>query len=165
MRQLLAAYEAAEGANAPVAAAGSNAGSNQRPPAVAAAAAAAAASGGEADAEAGASWAGEEYEPDAVQCMQRSYLKFMKRIARQPQQCARCAEKRGRLPARMRSTDRRALLRLTAGCVLGSDERRDSCCCSRHTLQVLPCRSPAVAQVFGTATAQSLSPVWCPPGV
>lgn len=95
MRQLLAAYEAAEGADAPAAAAGSNAGSSQRPPAVAAAVAAAAGGGGgDADAEAGASWAGEEYEPDAVQCMQRSYLKFMKRIARQPQQCARCEEER-----------------------------------------------------------------------
>jgi hypothetical protein len=80
VQQLLAAYEAAQGAGASTAAATAN-GNTQKPPAAAA----------DVDGvgEGGASWAAEEYEPDNVQCMQRSYLKFMKRIARQPQQCAR----------------------------------------------------------------------------
>jgi hypothetical protein len=93
VQQLLAAYEATEGASAAAvtntAAASS---SSSQKSAIAAAAAAAAAAAGTADGaegDGGVSWAGEEYEPDRVQCMQGSYLKFMKRLGRQPQQCAR----------------------------------------------------------------------------
>jgi hypothetical protein len=93
VQQLLAAYEATEGA--PAAAATTNSAtattsssSTQRSAVAAAAAAAGSADGAEGDG--GVSWAGEEYEPDRVQCMQGSYLKFMKRLGRQPQQCARC---------------------------------------------------------------------------
>jgi hypothetical protein len=39
------------------------------------------------------SWAGELYEKDEVRGVERSYLKFSKRVARQPQQCARCVLK------------------------------------------------------------------------
>jgi hypothetical protein len=82
VQQLLAAYEAAQGAGASTAAAAAANSSTQKPPRAAAA-------DGDGDGEGGASWAGEEYEPDSVQCMLRSYLKFMKRLGRQPQQCAR----------------------------------------------------------------------------
>lgn len=91
MQQLLQAYEATEGAcaaaSASATAAATGNGSSSERPVRPAAAAAGSADGAEGDG--GVSWAGEEYEPDSVQCMQRSYLKFMKRLARQPQQCAR----------------------------------------------------------------------------
>lgn len=35
------------------------------------------------------SWAGEEYEKDYLRGVERGYLKFSKRLARQPEQCAR----------------------------------------------------------------------------
>lgn len=92
VQQLLAAYKASEGPAAAAAAAAASSSQSSQAAAAAAAAAPAAAGGGaaaDAEGEGGASWAGEEYEPDSVSCMQRSYLKFMKRIARQPQQCAR----------------------------------------------------------------------------
>lgn len=94
VQELLTAYEAADNIPAPTGSTSSsssagNASSSSAQPAATAAAAAAGASNADAEGEAGASWAGEEYEPDNVRCMQRSYLKFMKRLARQPQQCAR----------------------------------------------------------------------------
>jgi len=92
VQELLTAYEAADNNPAPTgsnasSSTGNTSSSSAQPAATAAAAAGA--STAEAEGEAGASWAGEEYEPDNVRCMQRSYLKFMKRLARQPQQCAR----------------------------------------------------------------------------
>jgi hypothetical protein len=53
---------------------------------VASAADAAAAAGG---GEEGGSWAGEGYEEDQLRGVERGYLKFSKRLARQPQQLAR----------------------------------------------------------------------------
>ena len=35
------------------------------------------------------SWTAEQYEPDATPSASASYLKFMKRLRRQPEQCLR----------------------------------------------------------------------------
>lgn len=39
------------------------------------------------------SWAGEQYEEDHLRGVEGSYLKFAKRLARQPDQCARCVSR------------------------------------------------------------------------
>uniref|UniRef100_A0A383VRP2 Programmed cell death protein 2 C-terminal domain-containing protein n=1 Tax=Tetradesmus obliquus TaxID=3088 RepID=A0A383VRP2_TETOB len=88
VQQLLAAYEAAEAAAGTTSSTGTSAApgtSRQQQQAAAAASSADAA----AAADEGGSWAGEGYEEDQARGVERGYLKFAKRLARQPKQCAR----------------------------------------------------------------------------
>jgi hypothetical protein len=89
VQQLMAEYEAAEAATTTgTGATASSSRQAQQQQQHAAAATAAAASDAAGDGE-GGSWVGEGYEEDQLRGVERGYLKFSKRLARQPQQCAR----------------------------------------------------------------------------
>jgi hypothetical protein len=95
-RQLLARYQAAAedaGAGAPSAA--------PPPGARAGGGSGGKGGGGKAGGDEGGpeAWAGEGYEPTRLRGVVRSYVKFSKRLARAPRQCARCAGGRGRAGA------------------------------------------------------------------
>lgn len=83
MQQLISDYEAQESASA------ASTSTSTKPTAAAATSSAAAADAAAGSTEDGASWAGETYEKDEIRGVERGYLKFSKRVARQPEQCAR----------------------------------------------------------------------------
>ncbi|KAF8065777.1 PED1 [Scenedesmus sp. PABB004] len=85
VQELLAAYRAAEAA----AAGGAGSSAAAAAPAAPAPGGAAGAGGGEGGGE--EAWGGEGYEKPELRGVERGYLKFSRRLARRPQQCARYA--------------------------------------------------------------------------
>lgn len=90
LQQLITEYEAQESVTAAgTSAATTNQTSSSSSSKSATAASSSAAPAAAGSSEDGVSWAGEVYEKDELRGVERGYLKFSKRLARQPEQCAR----------------------------------------------------------------------------